>query len=40
MAAFPIHQQGQLTIYHDDAADEEVSIGIGDNNYDDLYHAG
>ena len=36
-AAFPIHQQGQLTIYHDDAADEEVSIGIGDNNYDDLY---
>ena len=36
-AAFPIHQQGQLTIFHDDAADEEVSIGIGDNNYDDLY---
>ena len=36
-AAFPIHQQGQLTIYHDDAADEEVSIGIGDNNYDDRY---
>ena len=36
-AAFPIHQQGQLTIYHDDAADEEVSIGIGDNNYDDKY---
>jgi arylsulfatase len=33
-AAFPIHQQGQLTIYHDDAADEEVSVGIGDNNYD------
>jgi arylsulfatase A-like enzyme len=33
-AAFPIHQQGQLTIYHDDAADEEVSIGIGENNYD------
>jgi arylsulfatase len=33
-AAFPIHQQGQLTIFHDDAADEEVSIGIGDNNYD------
>ncbi len=28
-AAFPIHQQGQLTIFHDDAADEEVSIGIG-----------
>tara|TARA_R110000850_G_scaffold193076_2_gene319935 strand:- start:4556 stop:6235 length:1680 start_codon:yes stop_codon:yes gene_type:complete len=36
-AAFPIHQQGQLTIYHDDAADEEVSIGIGDNNYDDRF---
>jgi len=36
-AAFPIHQQGQLTIYHDDAADEEVSIGIGKNNYDDRY---
>ena len=34
-AAFPIHQQGQLSIFHDDAADEEVSIGIGDNNYDD-----
>jgi arylsulfatase len=36
-AAFPIHQQGQLTIFHDDAADEEVSTGIGDNNYDDRY---
>jgi arylsulfatase len=36
-AAFPIHQQGQLTIFHDDAADEEVSIGIGSNNYDDRY---
>ena len=36
-AAFPIHQQGQLTIYHDDTADEEVSIGIGDNNYDNRY---
>ncbi len=36
-AAFPIHQQGQLTIYHDDAANEEVSIGIGDNNYDGRY---
>lgn len=36
-AAFPIHQQGQLTIYNDDAANEEVSIGIGDNNYDDRY---
>ncbi|MFT5731296.1 MAG: arylsulfatase A-like enzyme [Desulforhopalus sp.] len=36
-AAFPIHQQGQLTIFHDDAADEEVSIGIGDNNYNDRF---
>ncbi len=36
-AAFPIHQQGQLTIYHDDAADEEVSVGIGDNNYEGTY---
>jgi arylsulfatase len=36
-AAFPIHQQGQLTIFHDDAANEEVAIGIGDNNYDDRY---
>jgi arylsulfatase A-like enzyme len=36
-AAFPIHQQGQLTIFNDDAADEEVSIGIGDNNYDARY---
>jgi arylsulfatase len=36
-AAFPIHQQGQLSIFHDDSADEEVSIGIGDNNYDDRF---
>jgi len=36
-AAFPIHQQGQLTIFHDDAAHEEVSIGIGKSNYDDRY---
>lgn len=36
-AAFPIHQQGQLTIFHDDAADEEVSIGIGENNYNDRF---
>ena len=36
-AAFPIHQQGQLTIFHDDSANEEVSIGIGDNNYDARY---
>jgi arylsulfatase A-like enzyme len=36
-AAFPIHQQGQLTIFNDDAANEEVSIGIGKNNYDDRF---
>ena len=36
-AAFPIHQQGQLSIFHDDAADEEVSVGIGKNNYDDKF---
>ena len=36
-AAFPIHQQGQLTIFNDDAADEEVTIGIGKNNYDDRF---
>ena len=36
-AAFPIHQQGQLTIFHDDSANEEVSVGIGDNNFDDRY---
>ena len=36
-AAFPIHQQGQLTIFHDDAANEEVSVGIGKNNYDDKF---
>ena len=36
-AVFPIHQQGQLTVFHDDAANEEVSVGIGKNNYDDRY---
>ncbi len=36
-AAFPIHQQGQLTIFNDDAADEEVAVGIGENNYDARY---
>jgi arylsulfatase len=36
-AAFPIHQQGQLTIFHDDAADVEISVGIGKNNYDDRF---
>jgi arylsulfatase len=36
-AAFPIHQQGQLAIFNDDAADEEITIGIGKNNYDDRF---
>jgi len=36
-ASFPIHQQGQLTIFHDDAADEEVAVGIGKNNYNDRF---
>ena len=36
-AAFPIHQQGQLTIFNDDAADEEVSIALGENNFDPRY---
>ena len=36
-ASFPIHQQAQLTLYSDDAANEEVSIGIGRNNYDDRF---
>ena len=36
-ASFPIHQQGQLSIYNDDAANEETSIGIGKNNYDDRF---
>jgi arylsulfatase len=29
-AAHPIHQQGQLTIYHDDAIYEQVSVGMKD----------
>jgi arylsulfatase A-like enzyme len=36
-AAFPIHQQDQLTIFNDDAANEEVAISIGKNNYDDRF---
>jgi arylsulfatase A-like enzyme len=36
-ASFPIHQQGQLTIFNDDAAHEEVVLGIGKNNYDDRF---
>jgi len=33
-ASFPIHQQGQLAIFHDDGAAEEVAIGMGERNYD------
>ena len=29
-AAHPVHQQGQLTIYNDDAIKEQVSVGIAD----------
>lgn len=36
-AAFPIHQQGQLSIFNDDSADEEVSIALGANNFDPRY---
>ena len=36
-AVFPVHQQGQLTIFHDDAAREEVSVSIGPNQYDDRF---
>jgi len=34
-AAHPIHQQGQLTIYNDDAIREQVSVGIKD--FDERY---
>ena len=33
-AAFPVHQQGQLAIFNDDAANEEVTYSIGENNYE------
>jgi arylsulfatase len=36
-AAFPIHQQGQLTIFHDDSAHEEIAYGMGNTNYDDRF---
>ena len=36
-AAFPVHQQGQLSIFNDDSAREEVSVSIGPNQYDDRY---
>ncbi len=34
-AGFPVHQQGQLTIYNDDAIKEQVSVGIAD--FDDRF---
>lgn len=34
-AAHPLHQQGQLTIYHDDAIKEQVAVGLSD--FDDAY---
>lgn len=34
-AAMPIHQQGQLTIFQDDAIREQVSVGISD--FEDTY---
>jgi len=36
-AAFPIHQQGQLTVFNDDAAAEGIAVGIGENQYDDRF---
>jgi arylsulfatase len=36
-AAFPIHQQGQLTVFNDDAAAEGIAVGIGKNQYDDKF---
>ena len=37
VAMFPVHQQGQLTIFNDDAAREEVSMSIGPGQYDDRF---
>lgn len=34
-AGFPVHQQGQLTIFNDDAIREQVSVGISD--FDDRF---
>jgi len=36
-AAFPVHQQGQLTIFNDDAAREEVSVSIGPGQYNERF---
>ena len=36
-AAFPVHQQGQLTVFNDDAAAEGIAVGIGKNQYNDKF---
>ena len=36
-AAFPIHQQGQLTVFNDDAAREGVAVSIGPGQYDNKF---
>ncbi len=36
-ASFPIHQQGQLTVFNDDAVAEGIAVGIGKNQYDDRF---
>jgi arylsulfatase len=36
-AAFPIHQQAQLTVFNDDASREQVAYAIGDGQYDDRF---
>jgi arylsulfatase len=36
-AAFPIHQQGQLTVFNDTAAAEGVAVSIGPGQYDDKF---
>ena len=36
-AAFPIHQQGQLTVFNDTASAEGVAVSIGPGQYDDKF---
>lgn len=36
-AAFPIHQQGQLTVFNDSAAREGVAVSIGPGQYDEKF---
>jgi arylsulfatase len=36
-AAFPIHQQGQLTVFNDDAAKGGIAVGLGPGQYDDRF---